>query len=167
VQVDNRVARFAPKSSVRIWLTLTRLRSTPCTGRKKSAQDALVCTVGKTVLRYDIRCLDDLHAMLRLKNMAIGWSSAVPGSVDEQKQLTCRPAPKASGYGMCLTLYTAGSLRVETCLFDGNDNWPMKFPIFVLQFIPTSNLSPQPPNTTSLSSSHIPTAASIVWFGIE
>src|SRR4051812_18666871 len=26
--------------------------------------DVIVCTVGKTVLLYDARCLDDLHAML-------------------------------------------------------------------------------------------------------
>ena len=26
---------------------------------------ALVCTVGKTVLLYDLRCLDDLQAMLK------------------------------------------------------------------------------------------------------
>jgi hypothetical protein len=26
---------------------------------------ALVCVVGKTELRYDLRCLDDLHAMLK------------------------------------------------------------------------------------------------------
>jgi len=27
--------------------------------------DALVVQVGKTVLRYQLRCLDDLHAMLK------------------------------------------------------------------------------------------------------
>jgi hypothetical protein len=41
---------------------------------------AIVCQVGTTQLRYDLRCLDDLHAML----VAAGdW---VPlGSADEQK----------------------------------------------------------------------------------
>lgn len=40
----------------------------------------LVCTVGKTVLHYDARCLDDLHAML----IAHGdWIEL--GSADEQK----------------------------------------------------------------------------------
>lgn len=40
----------------------------------------LVCTVGKTVLHYDARCLDDLHAML----VAHGdWTEL--GSADEQK----------------------------------------------------------------------------------
>jgi len=39
---------------------------------------ALVCTVGKTVLRYDLRCLDDLHAMLTKHG---AWMSL--GSADE------------------------------------------------------------------------------------
>ena len=40
----------------------------------------IVCTVGKTVLLYDARCLDDLHAML----VAHGdWMDL--GSADEQK----------------------------------------------------------------------------------
>ena len=41
---------------------------------------ALVVRVGKTELRYDLRCLDDLHAMLRERG---DW---VPlGGADEQK----------------------------------------------------------------------------------
>jgi hypothetical protein len=41
---------------------------------------ALVCTVGTTVLRYQLRCLDDLHAWLKEQG---DW---VPlGSADEQK----------------------------------------------------------------------------------
>jgi hypothetical protein len=41
---------------------------------------ALICTVGKTELRYNLRCLDDLHAMLKAQG---DW---VPlGSADEQK----------------------------------------------------------------------------------
>ena len=41
---------------------------------------ALVCTVGTTVLRYQLRCLDDLHTWL---NEQGDW---VPlGSADEQK----------------------------------------------------------------------------------
>ena len=43
-------------------------------------RDVLVCTVGKTVLHYDARCLADLHAML----LAHGeWMEL--GSADEQK----------------------------------------------------------------------------------
>jgi hypothetical protein len=41
---------------------------------------ALVCTVGATQLRYQLRCLDDLHQMLKERG---DW---VPlGSADEQK----------------------------------------------------------------------------------
>jgi hypothetical protein len=40
----------------------------------------LVCTVGKTELRYDLRCLNDLHAMLKQHG---DWMPL--GSADEQK----------------------------------------------------------------------------------
>jgi hypothetical protein len=40
----------------------------------------LVCTVGKTVLLYDARCIDDLHGMLKA---AGGWVEL--GGADEQK----------------------------------------------------------------------------------
>jgi hypothetical protein len=42
--------------------------------------DVIVCTVGKTVLLYDARCLDDLHGMLRAQG---DWVEL--GSADEQK----------------------------------------------------------------------------------
>ena len=45
-----------------------------------SAPPALVCTVGSTTLRYDARCVEDLHAMLR----AHGDSMDL-GSADERK----------------------------------------------------------------------------------
>lgn len=32
---------------------------------QKDGKDVLVCTVGKTVLHYNIDCLDDLHQMLK------------------------------------------------------------------------------------------------------
>jgi hypothetical protein len=41
---------------------------------------ALVCTVGATVLRYRLRALDDLHAMLKARG---DWMPL--GSADEQK----------------------------------------------------------------------------------
>jgi hypothetical protein len=47
---------------------------------------ALVCVVGKTELRYQLRCLDDLHAMLKAHG---GWMPL--GGTDEQK-----PAPEGS-----------------------------------------------------------------------
>lgn len=46
----------------------------------KDGKDVLVCTVGKTVLLYDARCLEDLHAMLKVHD---DWMEL--GSADEQK----------------------------------------------------------------------------------
>ena len=40
----------------------------------------LVCTVGKTVLHYDLRCIDDLYQMLKKRG---DWMEL--GSADEQK----------------------------------------------------------------------------------
>ena len=45
---------------------------------------ALVCVVGSTTLRYQLRCIDDLHAMLKQRG---DWMEL--GSADEQKE----PAP--------------------------------------------------------------------------
>ena len=41
---------------------------------------ALVCNVGKTELRYHLRCIDDLHAMLKQHG---DWMAL--GNADEQK----------------------------------------------------------------------------------
>jgi hypothetical protein len=41
---------------------------------------ALVCTVGKTELRYHLRCIEDLHAVLKAHG---DWMPL--GSADEQK----------------------------------------------------------------------------------
>lgn len=46
----------------------------------KDGKDILVCTVGKTVLFYDYRCLADLHEMLKKHG---DWMEL--GSADEQK----------------------------------------------------------------------------------
>lgn len=43
-------------------------------------RDVLVCTVGKSVLYYDLRAIDDLHAMLKAHG---DWMEL--GSADEQK----------------------------------------------------------------------------------
>ena len=43
-------------------------------------RELLVCTVGKTVLHYDPRCIADLHAMLKAHG---DWMEL--GSADEQK----------------------------------------------------------------------------------
>jgi hypothetical protein len=47
---------------------------------EKDGKKILVCTVGKTVLHYDYRCLDDLHVMLKKHG---DWMEL--GSADEQK----------------------------------------------------------------------------------
>jgi hypothetical protein len=47
----------------------------------KDGKELLVCTVGKTVLHYDYRCLADLHEMLKKHG---DWMDL--GSADEQKQ---------------------------------------------------------------------------------
>jgi hypothetical protein len=46
----------------------------------KDNKEILVCTVGKTVLHYDYRCLADLHEMLKKHGEWIDL-----GSADEQK----------------------------------------------------------------------------------
>jgi hypothetical protein len=46
----------------------------------KDGKEILVCTVGKTVLHYDAKCLNDLHAMLKKHG---DWMEL--GSADEQK----------------------------------------------------------------------------------
>jgi hypothetical protein len=46
----------------------------------KDGQRVIVCTVGKTVLLYDARCVDDLHKMLKA---AGDWVDL--GGADEQK----------------------------------------------------------------------------------
>ena len=47
---------------------------------EKANPPALVCTVGSTELRYQLRCLEDLHAMLK------AYGDWMPlGSADEQK----------------------------------------------------------------------------------
>ena len=46
----------------------------------KDGKEILVCTVGKTVLQYDYRCLNDLHEMLKKHG---DWMDL--GAADEQK----------------------------------------------------------------------------------
>src|SRR5215217_3402839 len=48
---------------------------------EKDGKKILVCTVGKTVLHYDARAIDDLHAMLKKHG---DWMEL--GSADEQKE---------------------------------------------------------------------------------
>jgi hypothetical protein len=65
------------------WVLRTPPGTSEYTMYRDEAADppALICVVGSTRLSYDLRCLDDLHSMLR---EAGDW---VPlGSADEQKQ---------------------------------------------------------------------------------
>lgn len=50
---------------------------------EKDGREILVCTVGKTVLHYDYRCLEDLNAMLKKHG---DWMEL--GSKDEQQATT-------------------------------------------------------------------------------
>ena len=47
---------------------------------EKDGKEILVCTVGKTVLHYDMNCLKDLHTMLKKHG---DWMDL--GGADEQK----------------------------------------------------------------------------------
>ena len=47
---------------------------------EKDGKEILICTVGKTVLHYNIACIDDLHNMLKQRG---DWMEL--GSADEQK----------------------------------------------------------------------------------
>lgn len=47
---------------------------------EKDGKEIIVCTVGKTVLHYEYRCIEDLHAMLIQHG---DWMEL--GSADEQK----------------------------------------------------------------------------------
>ncbi len=63
-----------------------QLKTPPLTGEytmhvdEKDGREILVCTVGKTVLHYNIDCIRDLHAMLEKQG---DWMEL--GSADEQK----------------------------------------------------------------------------------
>ena len=62
------------------WVLQTPSLASEFLAFRDPALDALVVQVGKTELRYALRCIDDLHAMLKA---ADDW---VPlGSADEQK----------------------------------------------------------------------------------
>lgn len=65
------------------WVLKTPPQSSEFTMHKdvKDGKDILVCTVGKTILHYDARCLEDLHAMLKDHG---DWM--LLGSADEKKE---------------------------------------------------------------------------------
>ncbi len=59
--------------------------------------DALVCRVGKTELRYQLRCIEDLHAMLKAHGdwMPLGGADeqkdAAPGTVEAWGRAASNP----------------------------------------------------------------------------
>eukprot|EP01035_Chromulina_nebulosa_P064580 gene64580-88346_t len=65
-----------------LWLLKTPSQSSEYSMYKdlKDGKEILVCTVGKTVLHYYYRCINDLHAMLKQTG---DWMEL--GSADEQK----------------------------------------------------------------------------------
>lgn len=86
-------ANVAPTTGINLMIKLTRgkdnpwqLKTPPGTSEytmhvdEKDGTKILVCTVGKTVLHYDARCVDDLYAMLK---KAGDWVEL--GGADEQK----------------------------------------------------------------------------------
>ena len=64
------------------WVLRTSPGTSEFTMHKDEAHDPpiLVCTVGSTVLHYDLRCINDLHQMLKQHG---DWMEL--GSADEQK----------------------------------------------------------------------------------
>ena len=64
------------------WMLKTPPLSSDFTMHKeiREGKEILVCTVGKTILFYDYRCLEDLHSMLKQHG---DWMEL--GSADEQK----------------------------------------------------------------------------------
>lgn len=65
------------------WMLKTPPGTSEYTMYKDETRDPpiLVCTVGSTVLHYDLRCINDLHAMLKERG---DWVEL--GSADEQKE---------------------------------------------------------------------------------
>lgn len=62
------------------WRLTTPSGSSAYEMHRDEANDALVCVVGATTLSYRLRCIEDLHAMLKADG---GWM--LLGSADEQK----------------------------------------------------------------------------------
>ena len=59
---------------------------------EKDGKEILVCTVGKTILHYNFRCLSDLHAMLKCEHRGqIGLSKKAALEEDPTETL-CAPA---------------------------------------------------------------------------
>jgi hypothetical protein len=73
------------------WKLKTPPGSSEFEAYRDEAGSALVVTVGKSELRYQLRCIDDLHAMLKSKG---DWVAL--GGADEQKEA---PAGSVEAWG--------------------------------------------------------------------
>lgn len=71
---------------------------------EKDGRQVLVCTVGKTVLYYDARCIDDLHAMLKSRNdwVELGGAAEQKPAKDETVEAWARSPDNPIGgwYGI-------------------------------------------------------------------
>lgn len=71
---------------------------------EKDGVEILVCTVGKTILHYDIRCVDDLHNMLIQRGdwMELGSKDEKQATVEETVEHWGRSAdnPLGGWYGL-------------------------------------------------------------------
>jgi hypothetical protein len=76
------VAKSQSGTAEHPWRLKTPPQTSEFTMHRAMAGDksVLVCTAGKTILQYDARCIDDLHAMLKAHG---DWMEL--GSADEQK----------------------------------------------------------------------------------
>lgn len=63
------------------WQLKTPPGTSEYTMHKDEEKGILVCTVGKTVLHYELRCIHDLHQMLKAHG---DWMEL--GAADEQKE---------------------------------------------------------------------------------
>ena len=77
---ENNAVQVGTKDDPWMLKTPSGALNTPSIATRTLDPPALVCTVGKTVLLYDLRCIDDLHAMLKQHG---DWMEL--GSADEQK----------------------------------------------------------------------------------
>lgn len=77
---DNKPAGDGTKENP--WVLLTPPGTSEYTLYRDESHNppALVCTVGKTILLYDLRCIEDLQAMLKAHG---DWMEL--GAADEQK----------------------------------------------------------------------------------
>ncbi len=99
------------------------LKTPPLTGEytmhvdEKDGREILVCTVGKTVLLYNLRCIDDLHTMLKNHGDWMELGSAETNKSRQRKERlrhgpVRRTTPQADGMAL-----KKDSAAVSACIF--------------------------------------------------